>query len=336
MQINTQINNLSGKVEDIRMNQSFIAAYKLCDLLKQQDVLNNAFNKETFDALFLLTLNFSEASSRYVRLTSGRGLFFHQWLQKTSSGVEYLNVKGVKLTYKIPGDIVSGIPVFSLIFQRSLFVHAFFNDNYDKAVVEALDQWMGEGSRGYKDGKFDVTVKQGDVVIDAGAWIGDFSAYAASKGATVYAFEPASTTYALLCETADLNEGKIHPIRKALSNHGGEVQYIALQNCAGNRIAKEDENLLDCLETLQATSLDAFVKENNILKIDFIKADIQGGERDMLKGAINILRQFAPRLAIATDHLPDDPIVLQNIILNANPKYKIVQLRTVLFATVID
>jgi FkbM family methyltransferase len=336
MQINAQINNILHKVDNISMKQSFLATYNLYEMLIQKCVLNNTFNKEIFDALFLLTMNFSEATARYAHLTSGSGLFFQQWLQKTSDGVEYLNVKGVKLTGKIPSDVVSGIPIFSLIFQRTLFIHAFFNDNYDKTVVEALDQWMGEGSRGYKDGKFDVTVKPGDIVIDAGAWIGDFSAYAASKGATVYAFEPASTTYVLLCETAELNDGNIHPIRKALSNQEGKVQFIAHKNSAGNRIAVAHEDRLSCLETLQATSLDVFVNENKILKIDFIKADIQGGERDMLKGSVNILRQFAPRLAIATDHLSDDAIVLKDIILDANPKYKIVQLRTVLFAAVVE
>jgi FkbM family methyltransferase len=333
--ISMQLTGLAGKIEDIRLNQSFIAAYKLYEKMKQQDILFNTFNKEVFDALLLLTLNFSEANVNYARLTNGRGIFFSQWLQRTSEGVEYLDVKGVKVTSKIPNDYAIGFSVFSVIFQRTLFVHTFFNDNYNKNVVEALDQWMGEGSRRYKDGNFDVTVKSGDIVIDAWAWIGDFSAYAASKGATVYAFEPASTTFALLCDTAALNDDKIHPIRKALSNRIDEVQFLVHQNSACNRIAEMHENRLPCLETVQTTSLDIFVKEKNILKIDFIKVDIQGGERNMLKGSENILRQCAPRLVIATDHRPDDPTALKKIILDANPQYKIVQLRTVLFASVI-
>jgi tRNA G37 N-methylase Trm5 len=64
---------------------------------------------------------------------------------------------------------------------------------------------LGEGPYGYTDGDFDVTVKKRDVVIDAGAWIGDFSAYAASKGAITYAFEPANDTFQWLCKTRELN-----------------------------------------------------------------------------------------------------------------------------------
>jgi FkbM family methyltransferase len=338
--LNEQNNNIAARldaiaedVRDIRMNQSFSAAYAMYEELKRKDDSSREFNKEKFDALLLLTRCFSESTKRYENLTAGRGLFLNQWRREDSEGA-YLDIKGVRLTENIPNDLIKGIPVFSLIFQRSLFVHAFCDDNHDKAVVETLDRWMGEGARGYRDGDFDVTVKPGDIVIDAGAWIGDFSAYAAYKGATVYAFEPTPTTYALLCDTARLNDGKIVPVNKALSNVEGTVRFHAHTNWAGNRIAHADETVHTCMETLNATSLDSFVEENAIPRVDFIKADIQGGERDMLRGAVNVLRKFAPRLAIATDHLPDDPIVLEKIILKANPNYKIVQLRTVLFAAV--
>jgi len=41
----------------------------------------------------------------------------------------------------------------------------------------------------------------------------------------------------------------------------------------------------------------------------------------MLMGAQNILREFSSKIAICTYHLPDDPEVLQGLILNANPRY---------------
>ena len=92
-----------------------------------------------------------------------------------------------------------------LVFDDTLMFPCFLNDNYDKYMVEYFDRTMHEGPYGYTDGAFDVTVKKGDVVIDAGAWIGDFSAYAAYKGATAYAFEPVNETYQLLCKTQMLN-----------------------------------------------------------------------------------------------------------------------------------
>jgi hypothetical protein len=88
------------------------------------------------------------------------------------------------------------------------------------------------------------------------------------------------------------------------------------------------------------TTLDEFVYGNNknnsnkIKKVDFIKADIEGAERDMLKGATQVLREHAPKLAICTYHMSDDPVVLEGIIRAANPAYTVVHLHAKLFACV--
>jgi hypothetical protein len=54
----------------------------------------------------------------------------------------------------------------------------------------------------------------------------------------------------------------------------------------------------------------------------------------MLKGAKKILKKHAPKLAICTYHLPDDPEVLRRLILDANPAYKIHQGHMKLYAHV--
>lgn len=82
------------------------------------------------------------------------------------------------------------------------------------------------------------------------------------------------------------------------------------------------------------STIDQFVSENQIRKVDFIKADIEGAERYMLTGATDTLRRFAPKLAICTYHLKDDPQVLEDIIKEANPAYMVVHTRHKLFASV--
>jgi FkbM family methyltransferase len=225
--------------------------------------------------------------------------------------------------------------IFLSIFEDTLFFPCFMQDNYDKSVVEVMDKYMGEGPYGYTDGAFDVSVKQGDVVIDAGAWIGDFSAYAAGKGAQAYAFEPVRETFDLLHKTAALNKGgagEIIPVQKGLSDKEGE---IAISINAGNSGANTIVHKGNTTETIGITTLDKFVAANNVERVDFIKADIEGAERDMLRGAANVLRQFAPKLAICTYHLPDDPETLERIIRQSNPDYTVIQLRHKLFAAVV-
>jgi hypothetical protein len=45
----------------------------------------------------------------------------------------------------------------------------------------------------------------------------------------------------------------------------------------------------------------------------------------LLKGAKGVLRDFSPKIAICTYHSPDDPKILRDLILDANPNYKIIQ-----------
>ena len=80
--------------------------------------------------------------------------------------------------------------------------------------------------------------------------------------------------------------------------------------------------------------MDSFVNTSHLSQVDFIKADIEGAERQMLKGAAQVLREFAPKLAICTYHYPDDPQVLEEIIKEANPQYKVIHKWKKLFAYV--
>ena len=85
-------------------------------------------------------------------------------------------------------------------------------------------------------------------------------------------------------------------------------------------------------EEINITTLDKFIEEHHIDKLDFIKSDIEGGEKELLQGAVNALREMAPKLAICTYHSPRDPELLEEIILTINPKYKVIYTKQKLFA----
>jgi FkbM family methyltransferase len=253
-----------------------------------------------------------------------------RWLKKGEKDF-FFDFNGAKLP-DVSNNSVN-MKTLALVFEDVFLIPCFYDHNYQKDLVNILDQYMSEGPYGYVNGIFDVTVKKGDVVIDAGAWIGDFSAYVASLGAKVYAFEPLTEVFELLKETSKLNDNRIYPVQKGLSDSEGDVILSLSENTsAGASFVIENDY---AGEKISLTTLDQFVLENKIEKVDFIKADIEGAERNMLKGATYVLKTFAPKLAICTYHFPDDSEVLEKIILGANPAYTVVHLRHKLFATVV-
>jgi len=253
---------------------------------------------------------------------------YNRYRKIDDQGQEYLKIGDIKMsalfTHK---DKLS----FASLFYDTFFSYLYCNDSYEKEVFLRVDKFLSEGLYGYKDETIDVTVKANDVVIDAGAFAGDFSAYCAHKNAKVYAFEPSERSYELLKTTTVLNENKIVPIKMGLGNeqittrlsigYGGENSVI-------ENTAIFDENS----EIITITTLDKFVEENDIGKIDFLKADIEGYEREFLKGAKSTIQKFLPKIAICTYHLPDDPEVLEMLIKDCNSNYKIVHSRHKLFA----
>ena len=258
--------------------------------------------------------------------------FLARFKKKNDKREPYFDINGALLP-----DISTDKGIYdefaSNVFDDVFLISCFYNDNYDKTIVDFLDQYMAEGPYGYTDSKFDVTIKKDDVVIDAGAWIGDFSAYAASKNAIIYAFEPVDSTFQLLSKTAALNRNII-PVKKGLGSEESELKIYINKKHSGANSLIEKNGFEIAEEKISITTLDKFVVENKLQRVDFIKADIEGAERDLLKGATQVLKTFAPKLAFCTYHLPDDPEVLKQLILEANPNYKIVQLKKKLFAAV--
>ncbi len=182
---------------------------------------------------------------------------------------------------------------------------------------------FNEGPYEYKN----VDLKKHDIVFDLGANFGVFSAFASSKGCNVYAFEPTKKTIDnYLSKTAELNPN-ITISDLAVSDSNGTQEFtIDIKDCRCNGISKTKTNLLHHEEQkilIPTTTIDQFVCDNDIPTIDFIKADIEGGERLMLAGAKEVLKEFEPDLSICYYHLLDDFKVLSELIMDANPNYVI-------------
>ena len=224
-------------------------------------------------------------------------------------------------------------------FKDVLGVYLHNNDDYNYKYVDALDKRLVEGVYCYQKPEdcIDIMVRQGDIVLDLGAWIGDFSAYASKKGAIVYAFEPLPETRVLLEKTVKYNkenDGEINIVPLGVGSENTIVTFYQFKGHSASSTFLEECALWSQDEVqIEVVRLDDWVEKENI-KVSFIKADIEGFEHNMLQGAANILRTQQPILSLCTYHPQNDPMVMQNLILEANPNYRIIRRRMKLFAYV--
>ena len=54
------------------------------------------------------------------------------------------------------------------------------------------------------------------------------------------------------------------------------------------------------------TTLDAFVEERSVDRVDVVKLDVEGAEELVLRGSKRVIDQFRPKLTIASYHTDPD------------------------------
>jgi FkbM family methyltransferase len=151
---------------------------------------------------------------------------------------------------------------------------------------------VGEGALG-RDLLFqEYTPRPGDTVIDVGAgaggYVNDLSRCVGSTG-RVYSIEAHPVTFeslSRLCKEQVLTN--VTPVNVAVSDAEGIV-----------RMSDEDHHILNSMTTndeglqVQAVTLDQFISERGINRVDFLMMNIEGAEVRALRG----MRHSAPRVA---------------------------------------
>lgn len=148
--------------------------------------------------------------------------------------------------------------------------------------------------------------KDGDVVFDVGANIGEISlnmARIVGEKGRVFAFEPYRETFKKLKQNCELNTfSNIELIEKGLADGKGIAHMVNIDkhNSGMNRVTS-GSRASDSAATIETISLDEFVKNHKIDKIDLIKIDVEGFEIKVLSGAKKSLQEFRPKLFIEVD-----------------------------------
>lgn len=168
-----------------------------------------------------------------------------------------------------------------------------------------------------------VKIEDGDWVIDGGACYGDTALYFATKtNGKIFSFEFMEENLEIFNENIDMNpthRDQIVQVKKPLWDKTGDKVYSVF-NGPGTCVQSLQEDEAQEFETV---SIDDYVAHNNIEKVDFIKLDVEGSEKSALKGAVNTIRKFRPKLAICAYHKQEDLIVLPQLIKKIVPEYKL-------------
>ncbi len=180
-------------------------------------------------------------------------------------------------------------------------------------------------------------IKQGMVFLDLGANQGFYTLLVSKLVGTegkVFAFEPASPEYQKLKRNLQINRAQNVILQKmAIGAHDGTTDFFLCLDGRGSRSSlrtpPEEVKARTKIERIPIKRLDSYVEANNIHNIDFIKIDVEGGERDILKGAKNVLTTIRPLVMI---ELAD--IATQQFGYPSQESYKLLEnYRYVLFRT---
>lgn len=129
-------------------------------------------------------------------------------------------------------------------------------------------------------------IKEGDVVVDAGAFIGDHTiAYLEKVKAAgcVFAFEPNPKAFQCLIH----NCPKAKAFNYGLCSHAGEAFLELCENVGASSIGEAGEAIkLMCLDEL------------NLDRLDFIKLDVEGYELKALRGGEGLIDTHRPKMWI--------------------------------------
>lgn len=131
---------------------------------------------------------------------------------------------------------------------------------------------------------------EGDTVIDIGAYYGDSAIWWAKKfKAKVIAFEPLPDAFKELIQNLRLNrvENRVTVHNLALGS-GDKI--------TGGKGKGTMFNYTNQDQTLETKKLDDFKFD----KVDIIKIDVEGFEYEVLKGAVNTIKKFCPKIILET------------------------------------
>lgn len=167
-------------------------------------------------------------------------------------------------------------------------------------------------------------VEPGGVIFDCGGYAGTFTQWAFKHGAeTAVIFEPDPRSVECIRRNLakEIAAGRVILKVAGCWSASGQLEFSVASSANAStfnpKLAKPTNNGT----VVPVVTLDEVATELDVKRVDLVKMDIEGAERQALQGAQRILSQFVPRLVICTYHLRDDRTVIPDLIQKSSPAY---------------
>jgi len=217
-----------------------------------------------------------------------RFLFRHKGLRVVAHGVRRLALRDEwALIDDFDGDLK-----FHCHLGEHIGSQMYWRDSYSWDQLRVLDSYLSPES----------------VFFDVGANQGEFTLFAAkhlSQG-TVYAFEPMSEMFRRL--SRNVEENGFENVRliqaglwsrtetKPLFTMPGRFSDGSRHKGLNTLFQTEERNVL--AEVVPLMTLDGFVQDENLTRLDAIKLDVEGAEHEVLRGGLATMERFRPVLLL--------------------------------------
>ncbi|MBK9364218.1 MAG: FkbM family methyltransferase [Rubrivivax sp.] len=253
------------------------------------------------------------ACGLYDRLSTADQSRFLLWFLKRWAKIDLVNPVERGLYLATVARVKNEVRPEVLLDSRPYRLRDFASQGHDFELL-AYDWVLGVHDVEYNQyEQGDVHLKPGDVIVDAGAFVGDTAVYFHHKlggSCQIHSFELLDENLALMLHNLERNgveDDRIVINKLALADRSGDEIVVADGASQGATSIFGRAGQGDRVQTI---TLDDYVVRLELSRVDFIKMDIEGAEALALAGARQTIALFRPRLAICLYHRWDDVLTV--------------------------
>jgi FkbM family methyltransferase len=151
---------------------------------------------------------------------------------------------------------------------------------------------------------YELLLPKNSIVCDIGANIGCTSIFFSKKASKVFSFEPSESTFKFLKTNILSNKCtnvELFNIACGSSNTSLKINFSA-ENRSGAYLSNDNLTQSHLVEDISVKTLDKWWVENGKPYVSFLKIDVEGYEKDVLTGGLELVKSLKPIVLVELNH----------------------------------